>query len=63
MPISPLNDSHLANIKKSLEIANSALQAAEMAERAGIDVTAQKQSLQDSIQKLLQIKQVYFPNS
>lgn len=58
----PLTESHLTQIRRSLDIADQALAQIELAERAGVDVSAQKQSLLDSKQKLLQIKNVYFPN-
>lgn len=63
LPINPLTDNHLIQIRRSLDIADQALQAIDMAERAGIDVSATKAQLQDSKQKLLQIKNVYFPNT
>lgn len=59
----PLTNAHLDQIKKSLLVADAALAQADLAERAGIDVSAQKAQLLDSKQKLLQVKNVYFPNS
>ncbi len=57
----PLGPTHLVDINKSLADIKAAKEQAELATRAGIDVTAEIKSLDDSEQKLTQIKQVYFP--
>lgn len=58
---SPLNSDHLAQIKNALDVIAFAEQEVAKAKRAGIDVSQQERDLADSKQKLLQVKNVYFP--
>jgi hypothetical protein len=60
-PGSPLTAAHLDQIRNALDVINVAKQQIALAERAGIDVAAQKAQLADSESKLLQLKNVYFP--
>ena len=59
---SPLTLAHLEQIKQALGVIARAEIELDRAKRAGIDVTMQAQQLADSKAKLLQIKNVYFPN-
>ena len=58
----PLTLAHLEQIKQALAVIARAEIEIDRAKRAGIDVTQQTQQLADSKAKLLQIKNVYFPN-
>lgn len=60
--ISPLTEQHYQDIKNGLEAINKAKAQIALAKRAGLDVTAQEAAANDTERKLLQIKQVYFPN-
>jgi len=60
-PISPLTDAHYQELKNALDVAKQAMQQIDLAEQAGIDVSAQKQTLADTTAKLSKIKSVYFP--
>ena len=57
----PLTEDHLLKLNEGLEAVARGLRQAELASRAGIDVASQKRSLEESRDKILQIKQVYFP--
>lgn len=59
--ISPLSGEDLGRINTALSNVDKGLAQAELAQRAGIDVSGQIQQLKDTQAKLLQIKQVYFP--
>ncbi|NBS69655.1 hypothetical protein EBT31_12185 [bacterium] len=58
---SPLKESDLKTINKSLYLLNELIEAIEKAECAGIDCTEQKLRRDDLTQKLLAIKNAYFP--
>lgn len=57
----PLTGADLARINDALQRAKAGLQQAELAQRAGLDVSAQTSQLQQTLQQLTAIKQVYFP--
>lgn len=59
---SPLGDAELKRIKDSIGQLDEAQVQADLATRAGIDVSDQKKTITDTRQKLMRIKQVYFPN-
>ena len=59
----PLDASHLAQIKDHLETLDSVQQHIDTAVRAGINMEDQQKRLVDTKQKLLQLKNTYFPNS
>lgn len=61
MSANPLTENHLAQINQGLDQVNVALQQIDMAKRAGLDVSAQEQQANDTRDKLLQLKNVYFP--
>lgn len=58
---SPLTPEHLAQIKNGLDVIAFAEQEVAKAKRAGIDVSQQEKDLAENKQKLLQLKNVYFP--
>jgi hypothetical protein len=60
-PNNPLTIQHLDQIKLALRALDQAESAAELAQAAGIEVTAQLQTIQDQRTQLLKIKNVYFP--
>jgi hypothetical protein len=60
-PNSPLHAGHLSDIKSALQALDAAQAQAELAQRAGIDTSAQMTQIADQRRQLLQIKQVYFP--
>lgn len=57
----PLNEQHLAEINKALADVEQGLRHAELAQSAGLDVSAQIAQLKANQSKLLLIKQTYFP--
>jgi hypothetical protein len=57
----PLTEDHLHQINGALDGIKFAYTQIDMAERAGIDVSSQKQAARDAEKRLLAIKQVYFP--
>ena len=60
-PINPLTPEHLQQIRNALDQVKVAKAQIELAKRAGIDV-AQLESINDANEdKLLKLKQVYFP--
>jgi hypothetical protein len=59
--INPLTDDHLQQINDALAAAAIAYKQLDLATLAGLDVTAQRASLDASTATLRQIKQVYFP--
>ena len=60
-PLNPLTEADLAKINQAIQQARDALSAADKASTAGIDVTAIRQTASDALNRLLAIKQVYFP--
>ena len=60
---SPITDQHLTAINEAIAQSQAALKEAELAKRAGFDMTAQVAQLNAGIEKLQQIKHVYFPNA
>lgn len=59
----PLSQEHLDQINKSLEQLKEAEHQIALAERAGLNVGAQKQQVSDLTAQLKAIKQVYFPTA
>lgn len=62
-PTNPLGQADLAKINQGLAHVESGLAQAELAQRAGIDVSQQVTQLKQTQQQLLNIKQTYFPGS
>lgn len=60
--INPLNEDHLRQLNEGIAGVKNALSQIDLAVRAGIDVSSQKKSADETLAKLMQIKQVYFPN-
>ncbi len=60
---SPLGAEHLGIIDKALEDIKVGVDQADLAARAGLDVVSQLKQLDEYQQKLLKLKQVYFPGS
>jgi hypothetical protein len=60
-PNSPLTQQHFEAIKAALDVLDNAQQQAELAQRAGIDVQAQMDTIKQQRAQLLQIKNTYFP--
>lgn len=60
-PENPLTGADLARINAALAQAQVGLKQAELAQRAGLDVSGQTAQLQQTISQLTAIKQVYFP--
>ena len=59
--VGPLTAEHLNQIRNALDVIAIAEQQVELAKRAGIDVALAEQQLRDSKDKLLRLKNVYFP--
>jgi len=57
----PLTEEHLTRINEGIEKADSALRQVTLAKMAGIEMGAIEQEAKDARDKLLRIKQVYFP--
>lgn len=53
----------LAKIDEAIVKGEAALKEADLAERAGIDVSSQVTQIKDGLAKLRQIKNTYFPNA
>ncbi|MDR5730677.1 MAG: hypothetical protein RB191_24975 [Terriglobia bacterium] len=60
-PHSPLDDSHLAQIRAAEPAIEKARAQILMAKQAGINVDQQETKLEDAADKLKKIKSVYFP--
>jgi hypothetical protein len=60
--VMPLTEEHLNEINNALSDGELAQKHIEMAKRAGIDVSQHEAQHTENMQKLRQIKQVYFPN-
>lgn len=58
---SPLTEEHLTQINQGLKQVADAKKQIALAERAGIDVAQLKAANNQAEEKLLQLKQVYFP--
>lgn len=58
---SPLTHMHLGQIQDALRVIDQAEKQIELARRAGIDVSKQDSECKESKEKLLRIKNVYFP--
>ena len=58
-----ITDQHLTAINAAIAQSREALKEAELAKRAGFDMTTQVEQLNAGIAKLQQIKHVYFPNA
>jgi len=59
--VNPLGEQHLIDINNALANAVIAQKQLDLAKRAGFDVSVQQKTLDDSVAKLRQVKQVYFP--
>jgi phosphoglycerate dehydrogenase-like enzyme len=63
MPFEPiLTEEHYQVMKNSLDQLAVLDMHIQQAKRAGIDVTEQERQMNDTRNKLLQMKNVYFPN-
>lgn len=62
-PNSPLTDSHLSQINNGLALINQAESQAILAKQAGIDVSAAEAIIAQAKDKLVRLKNVYFPGS
>lgn len=60
-PGSPLTEEHLNQMNNALDVATRAQQQIDTAKRAGIDVSQLEAQLKDSVDKIRQVKSVYFP--
>lgn len=60
--VNPLTEDHYNQISKALADGRLAERHIEMAKRAGIDVSEHEKNHTENMQKLRQIKQVYFPH-
>jgi hypothetical protein len=60
--LSPLNDTHLESILAGLKWLDLLDPELKKAQQAGIDVTQKIADSQAARQRLLQLKNVYFPN-
>lgn len=58
----PLGEEDLRRINEALASLDAAERAATLAERAGIDVSSSRTAIRDVRGRLVQVKQVYFPN-
>jgi len=63
MPENPLTEKDLLDIEQALAELEEAEASAQMAQQAGIDVTRELQQIRENREKLLRIKQTYFPNA
>ncbi len=62
-PFSPLTREHLEAIRNGLDALTVAEQQIALAKQAGLDVTAFEQQLRDNRDKLLRLKNTYFPGA
>lgn len=60
---SPLNETHLEQLRKAIEAAKVAETQILLAKQAGIDVSTIEKELQDSMSRIRAIKNTYFPGS
>jgi len=60
-PVNPLTDQDLDDINKAIESAAEAQELIERAAQAGIDVEAFRVRTRDARDRLLRIKQTFFP--
>jgi len=58
----PLNEIDLTKINEGLAALEAASAQIKQAESAGLDMTSQKQQYKEQRDKLLKMKQAYFPN-
>lgn len=56
-----LNEDDLTKLQSAIQQAERAEQIAEMAEQAGLDVTQQKARAKEARDRLLRIKNTFFP--
>lgn len=59
-PDSPLNEGHLQQLNNALDAIKRAKVQIDLAERAGLDVSAAKEMNQKNEDKIRTLKQVYF---
>lgn len=57
-----LDDEDLTNIDEAIRMAGDAEIDLERAERAGLDISAQRQRLADTKERLRRIRGAFFPN-
>lgn len=60
-PLNPLTEQDLLKINQGIDQARAALAAADKAATAGVDTTTIRQTASDALNRLLAIKQTYFP--
>ena len=60
-PIGPLTAAHLAQINNALDAIKLGETQVQQAKRAGIDVSEQERTMSEAKEKLLKLKNVYFP--
>lgn len=60
-PNNPLTEDHLAQMNNALDAAKRAQDQIDLAKRAGIDVEQHEATLKASVDKIRQVKSVYFP--
>lgn len=58
----PLTDQDAVDIDRALSDLKEADELGSLAEQAGIDVGSRRQTIRDNRDKLLRIKQTFFPN-
>lgn len=59
--LNPLTETHFNNIVEGIRRADEAIAAAEKAALAGIDLSSVRQQAIEARDRLLKVKQVYFP--
>lgn len=61
VPHSPLNDTHLADMRNALAQIAIGEHQIMLAKQAGVDVSVLEKTMQEHKQRILQIKNTYFP--
>ena len=60
-PSALLTEEHYSNLKNALDIAGNIQREINLAKQAGMDVSQAQATLDDTVGKIRQFKQVYFP--
>lgn len=60
-PSALLTEEHYGNLKNALDIAGNVQREINLAKQAGLDVSQAQATLDDTVGKIRQFKQVYFP--
>ncbi len=60
--LNPLSPEDLAHIEEGIQQTELVIQGVEKASRAGVDVGDLSAQAEETLKKLLQLKNVYFPN-